>query len=91
MKRIYNFFSKKFIFGFLIIMIFYLTVGFVAAYIILSAIANQTHSTISIFENWWQLLIFILDIICVLLLGLSIFSMIKTRKKEEDVYEEAKD
>lgn len=65
-------------------MIFYLTIGFIAAYIILNAIANQTHNQSSIFENWWQTLIFVLDIICIFLLGVSIFSMIKTHSEKED-------
>lgn len=80
MKKIYNFFSKKFVLGFSIIMIFYLTIGFIASYIVLNAIANQTHNTASMFGTWWQILIFVFDLIFMIMLAFSILSIIKNRK-----------
>ena len=48
------------------ILVFYLTVGFVASWLILDKIAAQTSHTASPFGTWWQVLVFVLDIVFVL-------------------------
>ena len=48
------------------IIVFFTTVGLVLAYVVLSGIAEQTNKTISFFENWWQVLLFVVLIIAAL-------------------------
>lgn len=48
------------IFGISLIACFYLTVAFVALYIVLNGVEAQTGGSITIFEDWYQTLIFIL-------------------------------
>jgi len=43
--------------------VFFLTVGFILAYVVLGGIARQTNSDFSMFQNWWQILIFVFDLI----------------------------
>ena len=43
--------------------VFFATVGFIIGYLVVAGIANQTMRTVSIFENWWQVLIFVVDLI----------------------------
>ena len=52
--------------------VFFLTFGFVAIYVVLGAIAAQTNSDFSLFQNWWQTLMFVFDIIFLLILAFSI-------------------
>ena len=49
--------------GICFIALFYVTAGIVAAYIILNAIAAATNHSIGLFENWWQTLLFVFDLI----------------------------
>lgn len=44
---------------------FFLTVGVVAAFLILNAIAGATSGSITLFTNWWQTLLFIFDVLFV--------------------------
>ena len=70
--------------GICAMLVFYLTLAFVAIYIVFGAIAAQTHSAFSMFQNWYQILIFIFDLIA---LGGFVYFLtmyIKTRKKEEE-------
>ena len=48
------------------ILVFYLTVGFVVSWMILDKIAAQTSHSASPFGTWWQVLLFVLDIVFVL-------------------------
>lgn len=67
---------------------FYGIVAFVGVHIVLSGVAAQTSHTSSIFENWWQVLLFIFDIIfvlgCFASLGLFIYQKKKYPKEEEE-------
>lgn len=65
-------------------LVFFLTVAFIGIYVIFGAIANQTHSDFSAFQNWWQVLIFIGDIISVIgFIGcLSMYISIHKKRKE---------
>ena len=42
---------------------FFSLIGIVISYVILSGIAAQTNKTITIFENWWQTLLFVVCVI----------------------------
>ena len=44
------------------ILVFYLTIAFVASWMILDRIAAQTSHSASPFGTWWQILIFVIDI-----------------------------
>ncbi len=48
--------------GVSMMLVFYLTVAVIAAYMILNQIAMQTNTTTTIFGTWWQTLIFVIDI-----------------------------
>ena len=48
------------------ILVFYLTVAFIASWMILDKIAAQTSHSASPFGTWWQILIFVIDIIAAL-------------------------
>ena len=45
------------------IIVFYLTAGIIAAYLILSQVAAQTSQVITIFNTPWQILMFVADIV----------------------------
>lgn len=48
--------------GACVIAVFYLTIGFIAAWMILNQIAAQTSHTASPFGTWWQVAVFVADI-----------------------------
>lgn len=75
--------TLNFLIGLDAILMFYDTVGIIAAGIILNAVANQTHNTATIFDSWWQIVIFILDILLVMSLAILIFFRIKEGKKNK--------
>ncbi len=49
--------------GLCAIFVFYLTIGFIAAWLILNQIAAQTSHTASPFGTWWQVAVFVADIV----------------------------
>lgn len=51
--------------GALAIVVFYLTAAIVFAYVILEAMAHATNTHATLFDNWWQTLLFVADVICV--------------------------
>ena len=65
---------KKIHWGILIgvfaIITFYATFGIVFAYILLNAIEAETSGYATLFDNWWQTLLFVIDVISIIgLLG----------------------
>ena len=55
--------------------------GFVGANILLNGVAAQTNETVSMFANWWQTLIFVLDIIFVSgCIAMIVMSVIQRKK-----------
>ena len=54
------------------IVVFFATVGLIVAHLVLNGIASATESTSSFFENWWQVLLFIADVLFFLGLALSL-------------------
>ena len=52
--------------GVFAIAVFYLTLGVVASYIILDAVAGQTNTDATLFDQWWQVLLLGADAVCFL-------------------------
>ena len=59
--------------------LFYLTAGIVAAYIILNAVAGATNDAVGLFDNWWQTLLFVLDVVVALLFVCSVVMFVLKR------------
>lgn len=69
--------------------VLYLTIGVTLAFVILNKIAAQTNDTASFFGTWWQVLLFIADIIFAVLCGVCFYMFLKKRKlKSEDTIDE---
>ena len=69
---------------------FFLTLGVVAAYVILNAIAGATSGGITLFTNWWQTLLFVAD---VLMVGACLFCIVKytaNKKKAKETLKSTK-
>lgn len=49
--------------GICAIVVFFATAGTVAAFIILNAVAAQTSETVTLFQEWWQTVLFVVSII----------------------------
>lgn len=74
--------------------VFFATVGLIVAYAVTSGIAKQTSDTVSFVQEWWQLLIFIVDIIAALIAVVSLVMYVlkkiyigKQKQAEEVSYE----
>ena len=73
---------------------FYLTVAFVALGLILGRIEAETNGQANLFGTWWQVAIFVLDLLCVLGMAAFIVLSVLSRKRMakvngEDVMEVA--
>ena len=69
------------------VLVFYLTIGIWAVYKIFNQIQSQTSQTASLFDSWWQILLFVIDIICALVFIGSLAMFIigeKKKKKKKD-------
>ena len=49
--------------GICAMVVFFATVGVIAAFIVLNTIAGQTNTTASMFGEWWQTALFVVDIL----------------------------
>lgn len=67
--------------GICAMVVFFATVGTIAAFIILNSIAGQTHTEASLFGEWYQIVLFAVDILAALGLAGS-FAMFVLRQKE---------
>lgn len=66
--------------GICAIIAFFAIVGTVAAFIILNGVAGQTNDTATLFGEWYQIVLFILDIISVIgLIGSTTLYVIKAK------------
>ncbi len=66
------------IFGFFAI---WLTVAVVGAWFILNAVAGQINATATLFDNGWQVLLFVLDVVCVVaMLACIVLAIVKRIK-----------
>ena len=52
--------------------VFFATVGLVVAYLVNSGIAGQTARTVTFLDNWYQALLFVVDIISALIAAASL-------------------
>lgn len=68
------------IFGICLIAIFYVTAGVIAGYVITNAVAGATNRSASLFDSWWQVLLFVADVIFALLAVASLAMRILVRK-----------
>ena len=72
--------------GVFAIVAFYATFGVVFAYILLNAIEAETSGYATLFDNWWQTLLFVVDVISVVGLLASItMKIIYSGPNEEEV------
>lgn len=56
--------------GIFAIITFYVTCGVVFSYLLLNAIEAETSGYATLFDNWWQVLLFVIDIFSIIgLLG----------------------
>ena len=73
--------------GICAIVVFFATIGTVAAFIVLNSIAGQTNTTATMFDEWWQTLLFVADIVFVLgfagSLTMYILGVVRTRREKE--------
>lgn len=78
--------------GVLFGLMFYVTAGIVAAFLVLNGIAGATSGSITLFTNWWQSLLFVVDVILVLGFAgsLVMFILKKTGKLDKPDGEEKK-
>ncbi len=53
--------------GICFIALFWLTAGVIAAYIITNAVAGATNSSVGLFDNWYQTLLFVFDAVFIIL------------------------
>ena len=71
--------------GICAIVVFFATVGVIAAFIILNSIASQTNNSATLFDAWYQTLAFIVDIIAVLgLVGSVVMYILKERQLKQE-------
>lgn len=75
--------------GICAILVFYLTASVVGGFFILNSIAGQTNTSATLFDNWWQTLLFILDVIFIMgMVASMVMFFLKKKslqKKEEKV------
>ena len=67
------------IFAFLAIILLAAVVGI---WFVLDSIAQQTHNNATLFDNWWQVLMFIVDILSFVGLGISIFYFVVFKEEK---------
>ncbi len=71
--------------GICAMVVFFTTVGMVAAFIVLNSIAAQTNSSAAFFGEWYQILLFIADIVFFLgLIATTVLWFMKRKKGMEE-------
>lgn len=70
--------------GLIAMVVFFSTFGFIASYLILNGIASATHSTVGLFDMWYQKTLFIVDIISVIGLAGTFTMYILGHKKPQE-------
>ena len=91
MKHDFNYkeLMKKLPFGIICgsngIIAFFSLIGTVISYVILSGIAAQTNKTITLFENWWQTLLFVVCVISTTLMIVTfVLFILKTKNNKQN-------
>ena len=70
------------IMGICAMFVFFLTVGTIAVYMLLTGVKGQTNETASLFDEWYQVLMFVFDIVFVLGFAGSLTMYIRTEKEK---------
>lgn len=66
--------------GICAMIVFFATVGIIAAFIVLNGIASQTNTFATLFDEWWQTALFVADIVFGLgLLGSLAMYIVRTK------------
>lgn len=91
MKQNFNYkeLMKKLPFGIICgsngIISFFSLIGTVISYVILSGIAAQTNKTITLFENWWQTLLFVVCVISTTFMIITfVLFILKTKNNKQN-------
>ena len=73
--------------------VFFSTLGLIVAYAVLSGIEGEIGRTVSFFENWWQVLLFVVDVIAavVAVAALVMFVIKKVCESRAEDAEEVED
>ena len=73
--------------GICAIAVFYLTAGVIVAFVILNAVAAQTNTAATLFDNWWQTLIFVCDLAFIIGLcgSVAMFVLGKVKGKSKNL------
>lgn len=66
---------------FLVEAVFFLTIAVVAVFIILNSIAGSTSGSITIFSNWYQVLLFVADCLC--FVGVVTFFALELKQRKD--------
>lgn len=61
--------------------VFFLTIAIVVLFIVLNSIAGATSGSITLFTNWYQTLLFVIDVLCVVGIAVFVFLSIRQNKK----------
>lgn len=70
--------------GICAIVAFFAVVGTIAAFMVLNSIAGATHTSATLFDEWYQTVLFILSIISVLgLIASTVMWFLRKRGKRE--------
>ena len=70
------------IMGVCAVFVFFLTVGTIAVYMLLNGVAAQTNDTASFFGEWYQVLMFVFDIVFALGFACSLTMFILREKAD---------
>ena len=72
--------------GTCLIIAFYSAIAFFGVHFVLQAVANQTSETVSMFDSWWQILLFIVFVITSIgfVLFLIFYFLQKRKLRKED-------
>ena len=70
--------------------VFFSTLGLIVAYAVLSGIEGEMMRTVSFFENWWQVLLFVVDVIAAVaaIASLAMFIVKKVYESRTESSEE---
>lgn len=63
---------------------FFLTLAIVAAFVVLNGIAGATSGGITLFTNWWQTILFVVDLIVVGGLVFCAYKYFSSKKKKDE-------
>ena len=69
--------------------VFFTTIAVVALFIVLNSIAGQTHTTATLCDEWYQTLLFVLDIFFVIALAASATMYVLSRRKGPAIADKA--